>query len=273
MTRSSFNKPTASIIPSPICCDRSQDSQIKHHLPERTLSDGLLTILAQFDPASANIDEAGWVGEGHYRRLVSSDGHHTLFHQALKSTLPRYAQRSKKVRWPGIGINFELLALERLVTVAHDEGVEVILFTYLYHAWMLTGLHNLGLFPALADWKMMLASWAAMRSIPLWDFTHFSIVAEEAVSAPGDRRTTMRWYWEGGHFKASLGAAMVLRMLGNPADRELVAVRLTPVEAALAESGLTIGHATFRIADPHAVAVIATMINEIAATTHAAERR
>ena len=37
----------------------------------------------------------------------------------------------------------------------------------------------------------------------------------EAVPGKGDRWTTMRWYWEAGHFKHELGGLVLDRVLGR----------------------------------------------------------
>ena len=44
----------------------------------------------------------------------------------------------------------------------------------------------------------------------LWDFSGFSPYADEAVPLPGDTHSEMRWYWEAGHFKKSLGDRLLV---------------------------------------------------------------
>jgi len=39
------------------------------------------------------------------------------------------------------------------------------------------------------------------------------------VPPPGDTRTEMRWYWEAGHFKKSLGEIMLATMFAAPGNQ------------------------------------------------------
>jgi hypothetical protein len=63
--------------------------------------------------------------------------------------------------------------------------------------------------------------------VELWDFTGFSPYTGESVPPRGDTGTELRWYWEAGHFKKSLGDLLLADMLGTQIDSERWGRRLT----------------------------------------------
>jgi hypothetical protein len=74
----------------------------------------------------------------------------------------------------------------------------------------------------MKDWKHLLVREveAARTRHPqarmtLWDFSGYSPLQCERIPAPGDLHSTTRFYWEGGHFKSTLGELVLRRMLGE----------------------------------------------------------
>jgi len=66
------------------------------------------------------------------------------------------------------------------------------------------------------------------QSFELWDFSAFNEFTTEAIPSKGDRKSTMRWYWEGGHFKRELGILILNRMLDRAVQPSEFGVLLTP---------------------------------------------
>ena len=84
---------------------------------------------------------------------------------------------------------------------------------YPYHAQLLLLFQETGLWLAFEDWKRLLvrtideerAAGRLRGEVTLWDFSGISEPTTETIPMPKDRTTELRWYWEGGHFKAALG--------------------------------------------------------------------
>ena len=45
--------------------------------------------------------------------------------------------------------------------------------------------------------------------------TGYNSFTTESVPAPGDKHTQVTWYWEPGHFRPSLGDAIIARIYGR----------------------------------------------------------
>jgi len=63
---------------------------------------------------------------------------------------------------------------------------------------------------------------------PFWDFSAINTFTTETIPSKGDRKTSMHWYWEAGHFKSDLGNLMLDRMLGQTGQPADFGVLLTP---------------------------------------------
>ena len=114
---------------------------------------------------------------------------------------------------------------------ARARGITLRFVIYPYHAHTLTLFHLTGLWPAYEDWKRELvrrvdAAHGTM-DVELWDFTGSSPYTSESVPPPGDTGTELRWYWEAGHFKKSLGDLLLANMLDAQIDGEHWGRRLT----------------------------------------------
>lgn len=78
-----------------------------------------------------------------------------------------------------------------------------------------------GLDSLFNDWRERLVKSAHAQAaesgadIRVWDFSGFTPHHCEAVPPPDDRKTQLKWYWEGGHFKKELGD-LVLDQLFAP---------------------------------------------------------
>ena len=100
---------------------------------------------------------------------------------------------------------------------------------YPYHGHLLEICRTTGLWPLFEDWKRKLTDLVATEGgsqAVLWDFSGYHQYAVERVPKRGDRTTAVRWYWEAGHFKSTLGHEVLQRMFGR--DASDFGVILTP---------------------------------------------
>jgi len=191
------------------------------------LSDSVGTVLAQRAQHPGNTTPAGH-SVGEFDALVPTEGHAALFAQRNADYRSRLLAGPKVVRWQGRGGNPDLAALERLAALCRREGIQLVVFTYPYHLDILRQFEDVGLWPAFADWKSMLADFSQRSGVPVWDFAHVDAFTTEVVPAKRDKKTKMRFYWESGHFKAALGDQMIEAMIrgggyGGPIDPATIA--------------------------------------------------
>lgn len=214
------------------------------------LFDSLLAVAEQRSPYPAHITPAGYNGLGEYNQIVAAEGHAALFEQRNRENIRRYIQGPKAVAWPDRGGSAQWAALEDLARYCRENGIRLVLFTYPYHADLLLAFDRTGLWPAFGDWQRRLAALGAREGVPVWTFTRLDSATTEAVPAPGDTKTKLGWYWEGGHFKAALGERMVRAMLGQGG----FGAPLTPATAEIEFRRLGSDIASYRRANPAAAA-------------------
>lgn len=112
-------------------------------------------------------------------------------------------------------------ALARVLTAAYARKAKVVLFINPEHWLFGEAARQMGLAPIVDTWKRDLVALLAdlerkhhpERPAVLWDFSAPNAVTLEPLPAPGV--TTMTHYWDPGHFRTEVGAAMISRMLGQ----------------------------------------------------------
>lgn len=216
------------------------------------LTDTAAALVEQHKRFPADITPRGYNGLGEYNAIVAAEGHAALFAQRNQENLKAYMNGPKQVRW-GSGVHPEFAALQRLAAAARQQGTALTLFTYPYHADLLSSFEAAGLWPAFEDWTRDLAAFSARTGVPVHVFTRLDAATEEAVPAPGDRAARMRWYWEGGHFKSTLGDTMIAGMTAGAPGEGL----LTPANAETYLAGLKAGLARYRAGNAAGAARIA----------------
>ena len=196
------------------------------------LTDSFSAIAEQHQQYPATITPQGFNGLSEYNTIVAIEGHAALFEQRNRENLKSYLTGPKQVRWGG-GDCPDIRDLKRFTMLAKQRGIAVAYFTYPYHVDLLLSFEKTGLWPAFEQWVRDLAAFADENHVNIYMFTRLDQVTTEPVPDGGDRTTRMRWYWEGGHFKASLGDEMVALMT-KPVDKRLLLNGRT-AEAQLAE--------------------------------------
>ena len=190
------------------------------------LADSASALPEQFKANPAHTNALGFDSLAFYNDIVDAEGHAALFEQRHRENVSGFLRGPKEVRWPVPGGSRNWTSLERLAAECRRRGIALTLVTYPYHADLLLAFRQTGLWPAFEDWHRGLAAFSARTGTPVWDFSRVSPETAEPIPAPGDTRTRMRWYWEGGHFKAALGDVVIADLT---TDEPRLGARLSPV--------------------------------------------
>ena len=184
-----------------------------------SLKDAMLTLMIQRDPEAESQTLRGFTPLRQYERFVRVDGYYKIFQQRASENV-RGALRRAGGELDAATVHQELASL--LDTAAQaNPGVDVHLMIYPYHAQMMAIIEQSGLWNRFETWKgVLVEEVAAARArhpqarITLHDFSGYGEFNCEAIPGAGSTQHT-RWYWEAGHFKATLGEVLVGRMLGS----------------------------------------------------------
>lgn len=212
LSREAWRSWTAAAAPRP--APSTLRERIEILLSLDALEDSAAALVEQHKANPTHTTPAGFDTLAFYNDSVAAEGHAALFEQRQRENVARYLASPKAVRWPGPGGSPHWAALDRLADACRRRGIALTLVTYPYHADILLAFEQTGLWPAFEDWHRGLADFSARTGTPVWDFSRVSEETAEPVPAPGDTRTRMRWYWEAGHFKATLGARIAADLTG-----------------------------------------------------------
>jgi hypothetical protein len=185
------------------------------------LLDSLRTLLNQNPARSATMTELGFNPLQEYRNFVERSGYHKLFSVKNAEYRRRYGIAAK----PDFARPSPLAARRdwcfmALATLAMEHRIALILYIHPYHANFLDMLGYFGLWQSFENWKRHLVAQVASvdpggNVIRLVDFSGYNQFTTEAVPAPGDTKSEMRWYWEPGHYKSALGEHILERIIGG----------------------------------------------------------
>lgn len=186
------------------------------------LADSLATLKAQYESYPTSLRDDGFNPMRDYVGIARREGYYTMFRQRDQENGKAYARGSKSIYLPDGRPSPEFRAVERIIAIAGGAGIQIRFVIYPVHAHTLVLLHKAGLWPAFEEWKRELVKrMDGARSgmnVELWDFSGFSPYADESVPLPSDTTSEMRWYWEAGHFKKSLGDALLARIFDGQAE-------------------------------------------------------
>jgi hypothetical protein len=200
-------------------------------LTMNALVDSLATVKAQHEPYPTSLTDAGFNPKRDYIGIARREGYFALFRQRDQENAGTYLRGPKGVFQAGGRPAPGFDAVDSIIALARARGITLRFVIYPYHAHTLMLFHLTGLWPAYEDWKRELvrridAAHGTM-DVELWDFTGFSPYTSESVPRPGDTGTELRWYWEAGHFKKSLGDLLLANMFDAQIDGERWGRRLT----------------------------------------------
>lgn len=206
---------------------------------------GLLSLDALFDSAQTlaanrrgpqpDLESNGHLSEGRFQQWAQTDGFSTLFNQKNAQALQSLAHRQLG------GVDGAPVTLpsriKPLIEFAALNRMKLVLAIQPSHASRLDMLAHLGYWTAYEHWKRALCAEVAGarqsgKEVSLWDFGGYEAPMQEAVPAPGDRQSRMRWFWDPVHYNAALGELMIRAMFseGSPAPDAAtsIGVLLTP---------------------------------------------
>ncbi len=180
-----------------------------------TLSDSIYTILSQ-TPNSTDRSTLGFNMARDYYEIVRYEGAWVLFEQKLTELEVSYFQ-------PGLSLydsgqwSVELEAIKRVVQMAIDKNIRLILFINPYHYTYLETIHNAGYWAEFEEFKRGLTNAVnqyGKKQVALWDFALYSSYTVSPVPKKGDGNPILNWFWEPAHYKAELGDLMLADMFG-----------------------------------------------------------
>lgn len=180
------------------------------------LRDAVETILTQRARHPATITARGFNPLGQAIGEVEASGHYLLFRQRADENLRIWSRKAPRIDASDGGRTAAQMAVETFLERATREGSEVNLVIYPYHAEIRLMLERLGLGSLFNDWKRRVVTLAGhYPNVRVWDFSGISPEILEEIPPRGDRHTLLKYYWESGHFNASLGGRALARILGG----------------------------------------------------------
>ena len=184
--------------------------------------DSVQTLASQHDPYATDLTAQGFNPMRDYIKITADEGYWSVFRQKDVAYNKSFSNFPKSLFDASGTTSKHWEDLKEVMRLCRQNGIELRLFTYPYHASMHEIFRKTGHAPGLELWRRRLveviAEEAAASGQPafrLWDFSQINARTAEAVPAPGDRKSTMQWYWEAGHFKSALGGLMLEQMLGK----------------------------------------------------------
>lgn len=208
------------------------------------LMDSIATLRAQHDPYAQDLTTRGFNPMRDYLRITAEEGYWAVFRQRDMENIKAYLGRPQDIYDSSGASSPALDDLRRVIKLCREQGIELRLVTYPYHAHLLEIIHLTGHGPALENWKRALvqiahveAVNAGLQPIPLWDFSLYNENTQSAVPRKGDRKTANPWYWEAGHYKHELGGRMLDQVFGRQNDDRGIGILLSPsnVETVIAD--------------------------------------
>lgn len=186
--------------------------------------DAIKTLRLQHGAEAETMSPRGLNPLLEYRRYAREEGYYAIFQQRAEENAKALVRRPHGLLVPGTDSSDDLVRLHQMLATLADDGTEVHLVIYPYHAQLLAMFEQAGLWPAFEQWKgLVLREADAVKRehpgarITLWDFSGFWPVQCERIPAKGDTRSATRWYWEAGHFKPAVGELILKRVLGGAA--------------------------------------------------------
>lgn len=199
------------------------------------LVDSVHTLLANRRGPQPDLESNGHLSEGRFQQWAQADGFSTLFRQKDVQAMQTLSRRQLG------GVDGAPLAqpskIKPLIEFATQHRMKLVLAIQPSHASRLELLAHMGYWPAYEHWKRALCAEVAAASdsgkdVSLWDFGGYEAPMQEAVPAPGDRQSRMRWFWDPVHYSAALGELMIRAMFSEgtsaPEVVPAIGVPLTP---------------------------------------------
>lgn len=188
----------------------------------------------------AHLTSSGFSPARDYQVMARQEGYFTLFRQRDVENLRTYEKRHRNLFVGDSGSSPAFDDVATILRAAAARQIPVKVVIYPYHGHLLEILWMTDFWPLFEDWKRKLTSLVATEgrgNAVLWDFSGYHEYTSERVPESTDRSTEVRWYWEAGHFKSTLGHEILQRIFANGSsdfgailtpesvDRHLLALR------------------------------------------------
>ena len=115
--------------------------------------------------------------------------------------------------------NSPLQFFRRMVRNAYDNGINTRIVISPSHARIWEVIHAGGLWHTWENWKRALVTIVEEEALrankptyDVWDFSGYNAITTEAMP---NAREPMQWYWDGSHFKQSVGRLMLGKIFGS----------------------------------------------------------
>lgn len=178
------------------------------------------TVVTDYGPDGARIAHLN------QQRLDTIGGHYQAFalqlldlkNEAARDVTVRLLSTSQQA--PSNALATSLETFRELLTFCQQQKIALHMFISPIHALRLERLRIEGRWQEFENWKRELASTVTSYQqrggkMQLWDFAYYHKYSTEPLPIEGDSDTHMRWYWEGSHYKQSLGN-LILDQLAQP---------------------------------------------------------
>jgi hypothetical protein len=199
------------------------------------LADSLITLFNQNEATGVTMTEAGFNPLHDYELIARRNGYHWLFAQKYNAYRAQYAN-APRPDFDALMRNANFRYLDAIIRTAVAQNIRVVIYIHPYHYTYLELLHDSDLWRSFEAWKRALlttidtAAGPERKLVRVLDFSGYSAIELEPIPIEGDRQTTMRWYWESGHYKSALGSILLGRMLNeNNFGRELTSQTIESV--------------------------------------------
>jgi len=184
------------------------------------LMDSLQTLANQRNPYAIDLTPLGFNPMHDYIKISTDEGYWSVFHQKDLQYEKTFERLPKGIFSASGDTSSHWEDLKEIMRLCRQHGIELRLFTYPYHVHMLDTFRKTGHAQKLELWKLAIAKAIADEAIAsgkapylLWDFSTLNSAMAEPVPPKGDHKSSMRWYWESGHFKSELGNQMLEQIL------------------------------------------------------------
>lgn len=197
--------------------------------------DSMRTIGSKNDPYAADLTLLGFNPMHDYLKITADEGYWAVFRQKDIENIKAYLKRPRGIFEAGRQTSGPLDDLREVLQLCRENGIDLHLLIYPYHARLLEIINITGHWPAFEAWKRAIvqavdteARTSGMKPVALWDFSMLSQWTTEVVPAMDDRQGRMRWYWEAGHFKRELGDKVLQRIFEPKASDNAFGLLLLP---------------------------------------------
>jgi hypothetical protein len=156
----------------------------------------------------------GYFGMEWIADSIASEGAQAVFDMKQRAEQPILVRKfsGKHIKWPVAGQNAFAKALDSFVVLSQKQNIEVVLFVSPVHEHLAASHEKLGIASEKASFRLIMREIAARRGVKLFDFDGKSKFQREVIPAPSAPGQSMRWYWEGSHYKPALGNVLLACM-------------------------------------------------------------